>query len=237
VVRGPAAVLAALAAAFAWFLLAPSLPEIHHGDLALLVAAALGLAFVAACASAVVPLAGAPLALALVLPGAGLLAGALDAANVGAAATPIEALLFASAGVLFVVALGSPALALALPVVVAAIDAASLFGADSARFVAEAAPAPGDLLTLEIPDLGSGLSAARLGIADVVFFAVFAAFAQRLGMRPVATAAGMAVALIAAFALGLWLDRAIPAVPLMAAAYFLVNADRLPALFRQAGRG
>jgi hypothetical protein len=53
----------------------------------------------------------------------------------------------------------------------------------------------------------------------------------------VGTAVALAVASIVAVALKVWLDRAIPVLPLMAAAYFLVNADRLPALLRSASQG
>jgi hypothetical protein len=37
--------------------------------------------------------------------------------------------------------------------------------------------------------------------------------------------------------LKVWLDRAIPVLPLSAAAYFLVNLDRMPAVLRAASQG
>ena len=42
------------------------------------------------------------------------------------------------------------------------------------------------------------------------------------------------MATVVAIVLKVTLDAAIPVLPLLAAAYFLVNADRLPALLRQA---
>jgi hypothetical protein len=62
---------------------------------------------------------------------------------------------------------------------------------------------------------------------DAVFLALFTAGAVRLGLRPlpslVALVAALAVSAIAAAAL----DRALPAVPLMAIALIGVNADRI----------
>jgi hypothetical protein len=236
VVRRPAALLAALAAAIAWFLVAPSLPEIHGEDASLLVAATLGFAFVAACVMAIVPLAQARLAFVLVLPGAALLMAALNAADVGAGATPVEAVVWASVGCLFAVALGTPALALALPVVAAGIDVASTLAA-SGDGPARAAAGSGDALALDLPDIGSGLSAGTMGPDLVVFFAIFVVFAQRLGLRGAATAVAMVVALSGVFAAELMLDRELPALAALALAYFAVNADKLPALFRRVGEG
>jgi hypothetical protein len=237
VVRRSAALLAAYAVVLGLFLAAPALPEVADDDASLLVAAALGLTCIAACAAAVVPLARTPLAFVLVLPGAALLMAALDVVDVGAAASPAEALVYSSVGAVFAVALGTPTLALALPVVVAGIDAASVLGGDLADSLTSRAVERGDPLTLEFPDLGNGLAAGRLGLADVVFFAIFAVFARRLGLRPVATVVTMTVTLVAAYAAGLLLDRAMPAIPGIALAYFLVNADRLGPLFRRVGEG
>lgn len=236
-VRRSAAVLGAYIVALGLFLAAPGLPEIADDDASLLVAATFGLTCLAACAAAVVPLANAPLAFVLVLPGAALLMAALNAAGVGAAASPAEALVYASLGALFAVALGTPALALALPVAMAVIDAASVLGGDVADSLTARAVEPGDPLTLELPELGTGLAAGRLGLADVAFFAMFAVFARRFGLRPVATVAGMTVALVATYTAGLLLDRAMPAIPGMTLAYFGVSADRLPTLFRRVGEG
>jgi hypothetical protein len=47
----------------------------------------------------------------------------------------------------------------------------------------------------------------------------------------------MAAALVAVFAGELLLDRALPAIPALAIAYFLVNADLIPALFRRVDEG
>jgi hypothetical protein len=52
-----------------------------------------------------------------------------------------------------------------------------------------------------------------------------------------ATALLMWVATVAAIALKVGFDRAVPVLPLLAAAYFLANLDRLPTLLRAANQG
>jgi hypothetical protein len=237
VVRGPAAVLGLLAAAQAYVLLAPDLPVITPVDLSLFVAGACGLAAIVICAAAVVPLSDVPPLLLLVAIGALLLAAGLNVADAGAAATPIEAIAYGAVGGLFAVGLLAPSLAIALPLFVAGIDVISTLAGGLSEVLANAGQTqPGDPLSLEMPDWGTGLPAGRLGISDAVFAGVFLVYARRFGLRPVATAVALWVAMVGALALKVWLDRAIPVLPVMAAAYFLVNADRLPALIRAAQR-
>jgi hypothetical protein len=238
VVGRAAAVLGPLAAAQAYVLLAPELPLLHPEDLSLFVAAFFGLAAVYACAAVITPMSDVPPLLVLVAVGAIVLVAAFNVAEVGAAATPVEAIAYAAFGALFALALLAPSLALALPVFVAAIDAISTLAGGPSEILANAGQTePGDPLSLELPDWGNGLPAGRLGIADAVFAGVFLCYARRFGLRPRATAVGLWVAAVAAVGLKLWLDVAIPVLPLMAAAYFLVNADRLPRLFRLARQG
>ena len=112
----------------------------------------------------------------------------MNAAGVGAAATPIEAVAYACIGVA-VRGRGStaPALALALPVFVAGIDDhRDRRRRRHAAAVAHGAPRGGDPLSLELPDWRNGLPAARLGLADIVFAGIFAAYARRFGLRFVA---------------------------------------------------
>ena len=77
-------------------------------------------------------------------------------------------------------------------------------------------------------------SAGHLGLSDALFLSMFAAWASRYGLRRAATLAGLTLGLIGSLALGLLLDRAIPALPLLAAGYLLPNLDRLPALLSHA---
>jgi hypothetical protein len=66
---------------------------------------------------------------------------------------------------------------------------------------------------------------------------VFLVYARRYGLRPRATALALWVSAVIAIVLKVWLDRAIPVLPISAALYFLVNIDRMPALLRATNEG
>jgi hypothetical protein len=213
VVRGPAAVLALVAAAQAYVLAAPDLPTISPVDLSIIVACSVGAAAIYVCIWAAVPLSDVPPLLWLVTIGAFILVFALNVADVGAGATPIEALAYAAFGGI------------------------STFAGGPSELLANAGQTqPGDPLSLEMPDWGNGLPAGRLGISDAVFAGVFLVYARRFGLRPRATAVALWVATVVAIVLKVWLDQAVPVLPLLTVAYFVVNADRIPALLRLAGR-
>jgi hypothetical protein len=237
VVRGPAALLAVVGAALAYVLAAPELPQLRPGDLSALVACTVGLAFVVAIAAGLVAVADAPLALVPALAGAGLLVVALDANDAAAAATPFEAVFFGCLGVAFAVVFDARAFAIALPLFVAAIDVAQASGGGHAGLFTLSAPQPGDALTLELPDWGTGLAAARLSVPDVVFLAAFAAYARRLGLRERAAEAGMLVGLMAAAASEVLLDAELPTIALMAVGYLLANLGRIGPLFARPHEG
>jgi hypothetical protein len=96
---------------------------------------------------------------------------------------------------------------------------------------------PGDVLTLELPDWGTGLAAARVSAIDIVFLAAFAAYARRLGMRERAAELGMLVALLVAVAAEVLLDSQLPTAALIAVGYLIPNLDRIGALFERAPEG
>ena len=237
-VRRAAALLGLLVAAQVYVLVAPELPTIADEDLSLYVAGIFGLAAIVACCVVVVPVSDERVLLALVALGTGIIVAGLNAADAGAAATPAEAVAYSALGAWFATALLSPALALVLPVFVAGIDIVStLFGGPSELLANAGQTELGDPLSLETPDWGTGLPAGRLGISDAVFIGVFLVYARRFGLRELPTAVALWLALVIAVGMKISLDAAIPALPLMAAAYFLVNWDRLPALLRRAGEG
>jgi hypothetical protein len=237
VVRGPAAVLALVALAQAYVLAAPELPVITPVDLSIVVACTVGAAAIFVCVWAAAPLSDVPPLLWLATLGALVLVAGYNVAGLGAAATPVEALAYAAFGGIFAVALLAPSLALALPVFVSVIDVISTFAGGPSELLANAGQTqPGDPLSLEMPDWGTGLPAGRMGISDAVFAGVFLVYARRFGLRPRATAVALWLATVVAIALKVWLDAAVPVLPLLTAAYFLVNADRLPGLVRLAGR-
>jgi len=237
VVRGPAAVLALVALAQAYVLAAPELPTITPVDLSIVVACTAGAAAIFICVAAIVPVSDVAPLLWLTTLGAFLLVAALNVADVGAAATPVEAIAYAAFGAIFAAGLLAPSLALALPVFVSVIDLVSTFAGGPSELLANAGQTqPGDPLSLEMPDWGTGLPAGRLGISDAVFAGVFLVYARRFGLRPRATAVALWLATVVAIVLKVWLDQAVPVLPLLTAAYFLVNLDRLPALVRLASR-
>jgi hypothetical protein len=237
VVRGPAALLAVVGAALAYVLVAPELPELHPPELSALVACGVGLTFVVAIVAGLVAMADTPVALAPALIGAGLLVAVLDVNEVAAAATPFEAILFACAGIAFAVVLDTPGLAIALPLFVAVIDIVQARSGGAAGLFTLSTPRPGDALTLELPDWGTGLAAARLSVPDVVFLAAFAAYARRLGLRERAAEVGMLLALLVAVASEVLLDSELPTVALIAVGYLIPNVDRVGSLFARAPEG
>ena len=199
-------------------LLAPQLPVLLPVNRSLLVAGACGIVAIYLCVAATMPLSDEPPLLWLVALGALGLVVVFDVAGAGAAATPVEAVAYAAVGAVFAIGLLAPSLALVLPVFVAGIDVLSTFAGGPSELLAGAGQTqPGDPLSLELPDWGTGLSAGRLGISDAVFAGVFLVYARRFGLRPRATALALALASIAAVGLKVWLDRAIPVLPLMAA--------------------
>jgi hypothetical protein len=237
VVRGPAAVLGLALGALAYFLIAPSLPAPQSLDLAIGLAATVGLVFAVALATAPAPAVWAPFTLVPAVVGSVLLVAVLDAARAGAAASPFEALLFGCAGVAFAALLDAPALAVALPVFVGALDLSGVVGAGPGGLLVSDAARPGDPFTVELPGWGGGLPAARLTAAELLFLAAYVAYAYRFGLRPRASALALLAALVATVVLGLALDRHVPALALMGGAFLAVNADRLGGLLRDAREG
>ena len=65
-----------------------------------------------------------------------------------------------------------------------------------------------------------------LGISDVVFFALYLGAATRFGLRTGWTAVAMAGSFLGTIALAMWWT-ALPALPLLSAAFLAVNADLL----------
>jgi hypothetical protein len=95
----------------------------------------------------------------------------------------------------------------------------------------------GHPFSLDLPDWHNGLTAARLGLADVVFTGAYATYARRLGLRFAASAIGMAVGLAIGLALSVSLNTALPELPFLGAGFLLPNVDLLPGLFRADGAG
>ncbi len=222
-------------AAFVYFLAAPLLPGLPAGRPALLVAGILGLLAATAGALALLPARDTVAGPLMVLGGGGLVVAALNVAGAGAAANVPEAFVGAALGLLLARALGTPAVALAVPVFVAAIDVAGVLGASAAP-PPEVGSGGGDLLSLVLPGWGGAGPVGRLALGDVVFLAMFAAWAWRFGLRRAGTVAGLVGGLVAALVLEA-LGLAAPGLALLCAGYLLPNADCLVAMFIQQDAG
>jgi ABC-type uncharacterized transport system permease subunit len=152
---------------------------------------------------------------------------------VGAAANVPEALLAGAIGLLFARWLATPVIAIAVPIFVAAIDVWSVASGPTSRLL-ESGTDSSDPLTFDMPAWGHMGSAGNLGLSDALFLSMFAAWAWHYGFRRTATVVGLTLGLLGSLALGVLLDRGIPALPLLAAGYLLPNLDRIPALLRHA---
>jgi hypothetical protein len=232
VVRGAAALLTAPLLATVYFAIAPSLPGLGQGDGALLVADGIGLLAVGATVASLLPAWRARRVQLVALAGGAAGTAALNLAGVGALANVPEAVLASAAGLLLASALATPAVAVAVPLFVAAIDIWSVASGPTSRLV-QAGRDPVDVLSFDLPAWGGG-TAGGLGLTDAVFLAMFAAWAWRFGLRRRATLAGLGGGLLAALVLSVLTEEAIPALPLVAAGYLLPNADRLRRRLRPA---
>jgi hypothetical protein len=112
-----------------------------------------------------------------------------------------------------------------LIVVFAAIasDLFSVFAGPTRVLVQEDSPIL-DALLLVFPTFGSALGFG-LGVSDFIFLALFAAASRFLDLRYVATLLGVCFAAFLAVTAGLLLERPLPALPFIAIAFVLVNAD------------
>jgi hypothetical protein len=217
--------------ALAYFGVAPALPALPAGDTTMAVAGGIGMLMIAASTLALLPAHETLIGPLLIVLGAGLLVAALNAAGVGAAANVPEAMLAGAIGLLFARWLATPVIAIAVPIFVAAIDVWSVASGPTSRLVDNGTDSS-DPLTFDVPAWGGLGSAGHLGLSDTLFLSMFAAWAWRYGFRHTATIVGLTLGLIGSLALGVLLDRAIPALPLLAAGYLLPNLDRIPALLR-----
>lgn len=231
-VRGPAALLGATLVALTYFLVAGDLPGLGDGDTATLVAGCCGVGMIGAVVLSVTEAGDDVVPLVLLLLGTVMLVAAMDAAGAHASVSPFEAVAAGTFGALLGRALAAPAVALAIPVFVAIVDAWSVANGPTSR-LANGHPRGAAELTFDLPSWGGTPGASsRLGIVDAIFLAMFAVWARRFGLRRRATAAGMMLGLLGAVVLSVVLNRPVPALPLMAIGYWLPNLDRFMGMFR-----
>lgn len=217
--------VAVVLGAFAYCLLSALLPDVAPG-----VDGTIGVAVVFVAVLAAALLGDVPFPAVLVGLGAAMTAGVLVASGAHTAATVPQAVTCACIGALFARGMTLPALVLVLPLIVGVIDAVAV-GSGGVPF---AAGGTGDLLALDIPAWGGG-TVLRVGVADPIFAAVFWTWARRLDLRERATAGALLAAVVAAVLLTVVAGFSVPALPLLALAFYLPNLDRLAPLVRQTG--
>ena len=112
---------------------------------------------------------------------------------------------------------------LLLAAVAVTADLLSVFAGPTRVLVEEGSPAL-DFLLVVFPTFGS-TSGFALGVSDVIFLALFAAASRFLNLRYPATLLSVCFATVLALTAGLLLERPLPALPFIALATVLINAD------------
>jgi hypothetical protein len=120
--------------------------------------------------------------------------------------------------------------AITIALVIAAVDIYSV-AAGPTHEIVHNHPGVLDDLALNLRVLGT-YAVVQIGVSDLVFFALFTAAALRLGLRRWTTWAAMTASFGLTVVLADRLDTALPALPLLSAAFLAANAD----LFRARGR-
>jgi len=229
VVRGLSAVLAVFAAALAYFLIAPSLAAPSSEETAVFVAGAAGLVAVAACGLALAGAWNEPFVLLMLVLGAGIVGACLTDVDAPAVENVTKAVAASALGLLLAFALRSPTAFLGVALLVAGIDLwSSLAGPAETLQTSSGAI---DALGFAFPMWGVEGSAVEVGISSLVFLGFFAGCASRFAFRRTLTGAAMLLALVAAVALAVKVDRTVPATAALSLAVLLPNLDRIgPAL-------
>jgi hypothetical protein len=120
--------------------------------------------------------------------------------------------------------------AITIALVIAAVDIYSV-AAGPTHEIVHNHPGVLDDLALNLRVLGT-YSVVQIGASDLIFFALFTAAAIRLGLRRWTTWTAMTASFGLTVVLADRLDTALPALPLLSAAFLAANAD----LFRARGR-
>jgi hypothetical protein len=161
---------------------------------------------------------------------AALLAVVATRASLPAEASTAKIVAASLLGLLAVLALTSPLEAALVAVLIIGVDAYSVFAGPTKAIITHH---PGVLSAFTIRVPGPGQRFAELGITDVFFLSLLAAAAHRFSLRVALTWTLMGLSLSGSYALAYWLDRPLPALPLLAIGFLLPNADLLLLTIRQ----
>jgi hypothetical protein len=140
----------------------------------------------------------------------------------------------ASLGVSLARYVNSVGVAVLIVTVAIASDLVSVFAGPTKTLVEEDSPAL-DVLLLVFPTFGSVLGFG-LGVSDFIFLALLAAASHFLNLRYFATLLCVCSGAFLALSAGLLLERPLPALPFIAIAFVLANADLILALLARGRR-
>jgi len=231
--RSRAVALAAAAAVFVAFILTSGHLPVFSFKPDVIVSMAAGIALVAVMIGAVVLGAPAPRTM-LVLAGAGLAAAALGSvldvvplADLGKVA--IGAGVGYWLGTTLTQLTPDPRVISLLAVLVGALDTASVFLPQGpTHLLLTKAPQTISYFVVAFPTIGWSVreTYSALGTTDLLFFTLYLAAALGYRLRVRLTLVAMAASFVGTVAIAVW-SRALPALPLLSAAFLAVNADLL----------
>ena len=115
-----------------------------------------------------------------------------------------------------------------------ASDLVSVFAGPTKTLIKEDSPSL-DVLLLVFPTFGSALGFG-LGVSDLIFVALFTAASRYLNLRYFATLLCVCLGAFLALSAGLLLERPLPALPFIAVAFVLANADLILTLLAKRSR-
>jgi hypothetical protein len=237
--RSRAAALVAAAAVFVAFVLASGHLPVFSFKPDVIVSMALGVALAGVMVGAVVLGRPAPRAM-LVLAGAGL-AGAVAGSLLHVVPLADLGKIALGAGLGYWLGTSLTQLAadlrviVVLAVLVGVIDTASVFLPQGpTNLLLTKAPQTIPYFVVAFPTIGYAVRDAysALGTTDVLFFTLYLAAALGYGLRARLTLVAMVASFVATVAIAVW-SRALPALPLLSAAFLAVNADLIVARLRR----
>ena len=165
-----------------------------------------------------------PRALGAAVLGFGALAAVLELLGLDVAANFAKFAAVTAAGWWFLTFFEAVSWVLLVALLIVPVDTYSVFQGPT-KVIVEEQPEVFDALSIAFPLPGEHNSA-QLGLPDVLFFALFLAAAVRFGLRPGLTWLAMALSFGATLAIAVGAEVAgLPALPLLSAAFVLVNGD------------
>lgn len=143
--------------------------------------------------------------------------------------TPLEGLgkiiFAATAGLWIALMLTSISQVLLISALVILVDFYSVFFGPTKKMVESGGPWIG-YLTINLPVFGAD-AVSRLGISDIIFFALFLGCTLTFRLRRLMSALAMTTSFVATMVVGVSLDLGVPALPLLSIFFVLANADLL----------